>query len=199
MLHQNLLLNTVFTDKELDDMLYSISMQSHSSIHWTPLNIARQAAEWLAPSPGTKVLDVGSGVGKFCIVGASFTKGHFTGVEIRSSLVNQAKKAAKKAAVSNVEFLLEDMISIDFSQYDSFYFFNPFYENLEPDLAIDSALELSLNNYERYSEHVCAQLDKLKSGTRVVTFCSSDSKIPPSYEMLTMPAENKELKFWVKR
>jgi len=38
---------------------------------WTPLAIARKAAEFLA-EPGSKVLDIGSGIGKFCLTGAFF-------------------------------------------------------------------------------------------------------------------------------
>ena len=191
-------LDLSMTDKEWDDLLYSVSMKSLSSVHWSPLKIAKQAAEWLAPVAGTKVLDVGSGVGKFCIVGASYTKGHFTGVELRSSLFKQAKKAAKKAGVANVEFILADMNTIDFRLFDSFYFFNPFYENVVPNLAIDAEIELSQLQYENYTNHVSAELDKLKPGTRVVTFCSSDSKIPPSYELVYTSPNTGKLRFWLK-
>jgi SAM-dependent methyltransferase len=187
------------TDHELDDLLFSVHAKSHSLVHWTPIKIAKQAAEWLAPTAGTKVLDVGSGVGKFCIVGALHTEGHFTGVEHRSQLINQAKKAAKKASVSNLQFILADMVSIDFTMFDSFYFFNPFYENLVPALAIDAAVELSDQKYHSYLKHVYMQLDRLRVDTRVVTYCANDAKIPPSYELVFSTPENNSLRFWIKR
>lgn len=187
------------TDSEFDHLLYPISVKSLSSAHWTPIRIAMLAAEWLAPFADIKVLDVGSGVGKFCIVGAIHTKGQFTGVEHRPQLVQQAKKAVKKAEVSNVEFLLADMASIDFSQFDCFYFFNPFYENIVPDSAIDNDIELSVEKYQDSMKLVYEKLDQLKVGTRVATFCSSDTEIPPSYELVSSAQESKELRFWVKR
>jgi cyclopropane fatty-acyl-phospholipid synthase-like methyltransferase len=187
------------TDHELDDLLFSVSAKSHSSVHWTPIKIAKQAAKWLAPSAGIKVLDIGSGVGKFCIVGALHTEGYFTGVEHRSQLINQAKKALKKASVFNVEFLLADMISIDFTKFDSFYFFNPFYENLVPNLAIDAEIELSGQKYYTYLTHVYHQLETLKTGTRVATYCANDAKIPTSYELVFSTPENNSLRFWIKR
>ena len=193
------MLDISVSDHELDDLLFSVSAKSHSSVHWTPIIIAKKAAEWLAPSVGIKVLDVGSGVGKFCILGTYFTKGHFTGVEYRAQLVNQAKKAAKKANISSVQFLHADIASVDFSQFDSFYFFNPFYENLVPDMAIDSAIELSDQKYHSYLKQVYNKLDQLKVGTRVATYCGSDEKIPPSYELVFSTPEKNSLRFWVKR
>lgn len=193
------MIDTSLTDDELDDLLFSVSAKSHSIVHWTPIKIAKQAAEWLAPSSGIKVLDVGSGVGKFCILGAYFTKSHFAGVEHRPQLVNQAKKAAKKANITNVQFLLADMASVDFSQFDSFYFFNPFYENLFPDIAIDNAIELSDQKYHSYLKQVYNKLDQLKVGTRVATYCANDAKIPPSYELVFSTPEKNSLRFWIKR
>ena len=198
MFNRKSLIESEFTDNELDDLLYSVSMKSLSSVHWTPIKIAKQAAEWLAPTADAKVLDVGSGVGKFCIVGASTTSGHFTGVEHRAPLVNQAKKALKKVKVSNVNFLLADMVSIDFGLFDSFYFFNPFYENLVPYLAIDAEIELSARKYQDYLKHVYTELDKLKPGTRVAIYCGSDSDIPPSYKLVFSSPDSGKLRFWVK-
>jgi SAM-dependent methyltransferase len=193
------LLNGDITDSECDDLLFSVSAKSRSSVHWTPLKIIMQASQWLAPKAGTKVLDVGSGVGKFCIVGACFTEGYFTGVEHRAQLVHQAKKAAKKAKVSNVQFLLDDMISVDFGQFDSFYLFNPFYENLVSSLAIDDEIELSEQKYQGYLRHVNTKLDRLKSGTRVATYFGSDLNIPSSYELVFSSSEEDGLRFWMKR
>lgn len=193
------LIDPEITDRELDDLLFSIRVKSLSSIHWTPIKIIKQASEWLAPTARTKVLDVGSGVGKFCIVGAIHTKGHFTGVEHRPQLVHQAKKAAKRAKVSNVQFLLADMISVDFSRFDAFYFFNPFYENLVPNLAIDAEIELSEQKYQGYLQHAYKALDSLKPGTRVATYHGSDSKIPPAYELVYSAPDSDGLRFWIKR
>ena len=44
-------------------------------MHWTPVHVARRAAQFLVTGPETRVLDVGSGPGKFCLVGALATQG----------------------------------------------------------------------------------------------------------------------------
>ena len=68
------------------DLVYPKWIQDLSESHWTPVPIALEAARFLVTQPGTRVLDIGCGPGKFCAIGALTTKGHFTGVEQRSRL-----------------------------------------------------------------------------------------------------------------
>ena len=187
-----------WSDAELDEFLYPKLIQDLSSVHWTPVEVARRASEWLAPKAGTRVLDIGSGVGKFCIVGACHTEGHFTGVEHRESLVKQANRAMGKVQVKNITFLHADIISVDFSQFDSFYFYNPFFEHLAASLAIDREVELSNKQYKANEQHVLKELNNLKAGTRLVTYCSTDSVIPGSFELDRELSEEHGLRFWVK-
>mgnify|MGYP000969840975 CR=1 FL=1 len=65
------------------DLAYPPEIRAKSKAHWTPVSIARRAAEFLVREPGTRVLDIGCGPGKFCIVGALGTEGRFTGIEQR--------------------------------------------------------------------------------------------------------------------
>jgi hypothetical protein len=76
------------------DLLYPPPIPSLSELHWTPIDVARRAARFLAPRPGTAVLDIGSGAGKFCLVAAVSTDGIFTGVEYREGLVGVSKAVA---------------------------------------------------------------------------------------------------------
>ena len=57
------------TDKHFNQ-LYPIAVQVMSERHWTPLHIAMQAASFLGERAGSKILDIGSGVGKFCLAAA---------------------------------------------------------------------------------------------------------------------------------
>src|SRR3954471_20676012 len=82
------------------DTVYSERVRSHSERHWTPVEVATRAADLLVASAYTRVLDVGSGAGKFCIVGALATRhGRFYGVEQRADLVHAAREAARHYGV----------------------------------------------------------------------------------------------------
>ncbi len=53
--------------------LYPPSIQLLSRNHWTPLSIAMKAACFLAGDGNVRILDIGSGVGKFCLAAAWHT------------------------------------------------------------------------------------------------------------------------------
>ena len=55
--------------------------------YWTPLAVAKRAADWLEDLGIRTVVDIGSGAGKFCVAGALFGKCRFIGLEQYSSLV----------------------------------------------------------------------------------------------------------------
>ncbi|SEO26741.1 hypothetical protein [Niastella yeongjuensis] len=74
--------------------LYPESIQLLAARHWTPLNIIQLVIPFLVTHPGIKVLDIGSGVGKFCVAGAYYKPyASFYGVEQRKDLVDHAEKA----------------------------------------------------------------------------------------------------------
>ena len=47
------------------DQLYPDYIQQLSGMHWTPLQVAKLAAEFLVTGEGSRILDIGSGVGNF--------------------------------------------------------------------------------------------------------------------------------------
>ena len=59
------------SDKQFNE-LYPPAIQSLARRHWTPLDVARKAANYLAAEDNVKILDIGSGVGKFCLSAAHF-------------------------------------------------------------------------------------------------------------------------------
>jgi len=65
------------------DWLYPEHLQLISIKHWTPLSVARTAAGYLNV-PGSRILDIGSGIGKFCLTGAHlYPACQYCGVEQR--------------------------------------------------------------------------------------------------------------------
>ena len=141
MIFKNLQLNIDIED-HLFNTLYPLRIKKLSERHWTSVEVAKLAADYLVDKPNCKVLDIGSGAGKFCLIGAASTKGRFYGVEQRESLVKLSQRIAKKHNVNNVEFIHSNIKEISFSDYDAFYFYNPFYENIDDSLLIDNKITI---------------------------------------------------------
>ena len=179
------------------DLIFPVEIRRKSATHFTPIKIARAAAEFLVTAPNVRILDIGSGAGKFCMVGALTTKGHFTGVEQHAHLSKCANEIVNKYGLENVSFLNINMDRVKFSDFEGFYLFNPFYENLSPESAIDPSIYLDDELYLEYSNYVHQQLEKMPIGTRVVTYHSSGPEIPSSYTLKDSLFRT-HLKFWVK-
>ncbi len=184
-------------DEEFDE-IYPPAVREKSKIHWTPIEVARTAARLLVDRPGVKVLDTGSGAGKFCIVGASVTKGIFTGVEQRKYLANLSNDIFHRYGLANASAIHANITSIDFKEYDAFYFYNPFMENIRRSDRIDSKVKLTIANYKAYIRYVRGQLGELPDGTKVVTYCSNGLKIPLGYCKIASYADGL-LDLWIKQ
>lgn len=196
MLHDTLSPSLFRKDHIFDD-LYPEHIQALSPMHWTSVDIAKKAGEFLS-IPNAKVLDIGSGVGKFCLVAGFFhPETAFYGIEQRSELFTFAEIAREEIDLPNVNFMHGNLIELDFDDYDHFYFYNPFYENIEPDSRIDYAVKTSFELYDRYSRFVYEMLDKKPAETRLVTFHGADSQVPPSYQLVSN-SYSRFLKMWIK-
>lgn len=189
-------LNLDVTDNDIN-AIYPERIRRLARQHWTPIGVAKRAAEFLAERPGTRVLDIGSGAGKFCLLGATYTRGHFTGVEQRKKLVALSKKLANTYNIHNVNFIHQNITAINFSGYDAFYFYNSFHENIDLLNRIDDTVELGTGLYHQYSVYLVEQFVALPIGTRLVTYCSPTSIIPSTFKLLDI-SNGGLLKFWEK-
>lgn len=185
------------SDKEFNQ-LYSSAIQLLAQNHWTPLEVAKKAADFLASDKGSRVLDIGSGVGKFCLAAAYF-KPHsvFYGVEQRVSLIVHAEEVKKKLGYTNAHFIHDNITKIDFKQYDHFYFYNSFYENLYGTQKIDSSLEYTGDLYNYYNQYLYRQLSKMPDGTKMATYHILEDEMPGGFHMVGADGDNL-LKFWEK-
>jgi len=178
--------------------LYPVPIQLLAIRHWTPLHITRQVAQYLAPSDNARVLDIGSGVGKFCLAAAHcMPAAHFFGVEQRKDLVAHAETAREILGLQNAHFIHRNFTELDFNEYDHFYFYNSFYENLAATDKIDDNIAYSTELYNYYTRYLYNQLDKRPTGTRLITFHSLGEEIPPAYHLVETQVEGL-LKFWIK-
>ena len=108
------------TDAEFN-RLYPLPIRVLASNHWTPLSVARKAAQFLAAEKNVRILDIGSGVGKFCLSAAFFMpNATYYGVEQRKSLIDDAEAARQILGLKNVSFIHGNFTQLDFKNYDHF-------------------------------------------------------------------------------
>lgn len=179
------------------DTLYPQHIRDLSQMHWTPLDIALEASNFLAV-PGGRVLDIGSGVGKFCIAAATYhPQTNFFGIEQRKELFNYANAAQGIVGLENAHFTIGNLTELNYDNYDSFYFYNSFYENIEPGSRIDYSVKTSFGLYNYYTEFIHDMLSSRPSGTKLSTFHAPDKQIPSSYQLVNN-SYSRALKMWVK-
>jgi SAM-dependent methyltransferase len=196
MVFELLKLNIDVTDDTFDS-IYCERIKKLANRHWTPVSVAKHASEFLAERPGARVLDIGSGAGKFCMVAAAHTKGYFVGVEQRADLVQISNDLALANDVQNVKFIHSNITSIPFRNYDSFYFFNSFHENIALYGHIDDRIKNDLRSYDLYSFYVYQQFSALPPGARIVTYNSASDIIPSTFG-LVYTLKKDSLRFWEK-
>lgn len=181
------------------DQVYSPPIRKLSGTHWTPVEVAIRASELLVRDGRTRVLDVGSGSGKFCIAGSLFGRAQFIGVEQRPHLIEVARSAAKSLGADQASFVLGNMADLDWDFFDSFYLFNPFYENQMKSIRIDETVSHSQEKFRRYVEIVRAKLRGAKTGTKVATYHGFGGDFPLGYHLLQKePIGSSYLEVWVK-
>lgn len=188
------------SDNEFDK-IFPPEIRALSQVHWTPVAIARRIAKFLVSKPGTRVLDVGAGPGKFCMVGALCTPGQFTGIEQREGLVKAARETLARTKITNVHIIEANILDIVFSQYDAFYLYNPFTENLLTFDKIDDTVQLSRKLYWRYTSYVLGQLAAAPLGTRIATYWNGEIPLGYSPVETTQPDQfvlPGAVKFWRK-
>ena len=187
-----------FGSDEQFHQIYPLSIQVLARRHWTPLTVAREAANFLGAETGARVLDIGSGAGKFCLA-AAYYKPHayYYGIEQRKSLINHAETAREILRFENVNFTHGNFTQLDFKNFDHFYFYNAFYENLAGTDKIDDSIDYSGELYNYHSGYLYKQLEQKPAGTRVATFHSLEDEIPQSYHEVNAEFDGL-LKFWIK-
>lgn len=181
------------------DQLYSREIRNLSCKHWTPVCVAMRVAELLVTDSDTRILDVGSGSGKFCLVGALTSPGNFYGVEQRLPLVETASSLVQRYQVERVAFYHADMTAFDWSSYHAFYLFNPFYENLAPSIRIDQSIAMSDERYQSLVRATYERLSLVPVGTRVATFHGYGGTMPKGFDLiLREPIATGVIELWIR-
>lgn len=168
------------TDRQFD-LIYPDVIRLISGVHWTPVCVGRRAAELLVTDRDSKILDIGSGVGKFCIVGAMTTQGHFTGIEQRPWLNKIAEKTAHRLGVDRISLKCGDIQSIDWDEFNGFYLYNPFDEARVPEIAIDDKVGFDVHA-SLQNVYFCQKMFRAAPAkTRVVLYNGFGGPMPMGY------------------
>lgn len=190
----------LISDADFDQLLPPWA-QVVSRLHWTPMAVATRAAEFLVRDGGSRVLDVGSGIGKFCHVAALARDAWFVGVEQRAELVDEARALARRLGLERTSFIHGDAFVLDWGQFDGIYFFNPFLENIAVfNHPLPGNVHRSSDRYVAEIEAASVKLHELAPGTRVATYHGYGGPMPIGFELIHVePLGTDFLEIWEKR
>jgi methyltransferase family protein len=158
-------------------------LRSASSDFWTPLEVALTVASWLGEVGARTVLDVGAGVGKFCVAASLVTDCAYFGIEHRPRLVEAARELARRFDVeARIAFIEGEFGDAIVARADAVYLYNPFGENLRPyDDWLDDTVALGHARFRHDVALVERFLDLLPVGTHVVTYNGFGGRMPEAF------------------
>lgn len=188
-------------DTEFDD-IYPPRVRAVSDIQWSSIKVAHRIAEIIGKDSKLRFIDVGSGIGKLCTLLSFLTELEIFGIEQRKDLFEISQTIAMKNSLDKVHFIHGNMLDLNWSDYDIFYFYNPFQEHIcdDSDIGlIDRNIDLDRKLYVQYVSEVFRQMTWLTPGKKVITFHGYGGKMPPSMKLLDCRLiDNGHLCLWEK-
>lgn len=158
-------------------------LRVRSALHWTPQDVAVRAATWVDDLGIGTVVDIGSGVGKFCIAAALSGKATYVGIEQRVRLVNESRRLVERFGLeARVRFIHGTLGSTYLPSAEAYYMYNPFGENLfGAEGQIDGDVELSEDRYQRDVRAAERMLAEVPRGTFLITYNGFGGQVPPTF------------------
>jgi predicted RNA methylase len=175
-----------------DDSLFDRFLPSKHRLtfghFWTPLSVVACVARWLDELGVDNVVDIGSGVGKFCIAGALASRCRFSGIEQRRDLVQIGRGIVDALGLEQVELLEGEFGEVRPPAATCYYFFNPFGESLLQ-YHLDDRVEVSASRTLRDIYAAEQLLSQAPSGGFVITYNGFGGTLPPGYELVRSSAD----------
>jgi SAM-dependent methyltransferase len=168
------------------DRFLPVELQRVSNHYWTPLVVAKRAAEWFEDADVRTVVDIGSGAGKFCIAVAIASDCQFIGLEQRSKLVGAARTLARVFGVEDrVTFLEGAFGQVATPMADAYYLYNPFGEYMfGPREYFEGSRGHGVAQCARDIDAVKNLLRRAPLGTLVLTYNGFGGRVPASYRQI---------------
>jgi len=182
-LKRKLLQKELITD-DYFDLVFSPEVRSFSQIHWTPLVVATKATEVLKQMKVERLLDVGSGCGKFCLITSILSEIEVTGVEQREFLYSASKKAKNAFRLPQLKFMSGSAFDLSWKEFDCVYFFNPFCEQKTPERRMKNDVPMNESLYSTYLQLTLNRLREQKIGSKVMTYYGLGAELPEDYSLI---------------
>jgi SAM-dependent methyltransferase len=169
-------------DRDFDALLPR-ELRLASSRFWTPISVVRVVLDWIRDEPVERILDVGSGPGKFCVAGALGSARCFVGIEHRQSLCDAARDLAERTgATDRTTFLQRRVSADDVAAFDAVYLFNPFGENLfDRGERLDESVELGEERFRTDVGMVEEGLAGMRTGGLLFTYHGFGGRVPSTF------------------
>ena len=170
--------------------------------YFTPIAVAARAAQVLESYGVRTVLDVGSGVGKFCIVAALASDLELTGIEQRAPMVLESRRLAARFGVSHrARFERGTIEGFELASFDALYVFNSFAENVfPPSERVDATVELSAARMARDLAIVERALEGMPLEGSLLTSHGHGGEIPDTFDCVHEETAGTDvLRLWAKR
>ncbi|MFA5926624.1 MAG: class I SAM-dependent methyltransferase [Patescibacteria group bacterium] len=94
----------------------------------TPYGYIRELLQVTKPGSDDIFYDLGSGYGRLPLYGAITTEAKYIGVEIVAERIRMCQQIKSRFKLSNVEFIQDNVLNVDYADGTIFFLFNPFAE-----------------------------------------------------------------------
>jgi SAM-dependent methyltransferase len=189
-------------DDQIFDAHLSHYERERSRQFWTPVAVAARSAAIFSEHGAKRVLDVGCGPGKFCVVAACLQPDlEVYGIEQRPRLARLGLQLARKFGAANVRLSTGDATLVSWELYDGLYFYNPFAENtFDCPARFDDEVNLSAMRFGAELLRAESLLAHARAGTVVVTYHGLGGPIPSSYDLVVDERGGSDrVRAWVQR
>jgi SAM-dependent methyltransferase len=170
-------------DDDAFDRFLPAPLQAVSDQYWSPLAVAKRAADWFDEAGIRRVVDVGSGAGKFCTAAAIFGQCEFIGLEQRRFLVGAARSLARVFAVQDrVRFVPGAFGATPLPGVDAYYMFNPFGQYRFASHKVADT-DVPFSHHQRTRDIAVAEqlLRQVPEGTWLLTYNGFGGRVPDGY------------------
>jgi tRNA G46 methylase TrmB len=177
--------NNELPPDELFDTLMPEALLPYSAQHFAGCYAIQLASDFLSVHPNCEILDIGSGIGKFCLMAAlRHPKARFTGIEYRESFVQLSEQLRILFELNNVSFVCKNILSVSLHQFNGFFIFNPFHEHRNSSSRMTDFFD-NAEQEHNYVSHLKNELLACKSKTRLVTYYMDAKLIPDNFELVS--------------